>query len=140
MLPDNISGDGTNPDEGENADIISHGKVPRNEQLEKEKEYQQDQSNNKASGDPTAARYTGARGYTQRDNQKDQLENLHIHGDDTHPGGGTNHSDPNEQSQGPGFETEGSVDLSNGVRSQDQDFGDKEPSGPVKPADEAFGQ
>lgn len=140
MLPDNISGDGTNPDEGEHADIISNGNVPRNEQLEKEKDYQQDQSNNKASGDPSAHRNTGAHGYTQRNNQKDQLENLHIHGDDTHPGGGNNHSDSNEQSQGPGFETEGSVDLSNGVRSQDQDFGEKKSSGPVKPADEAFGQ
>lgn len=140
MLPDNISGDGTNPDEGEHANIIKNDNVPRNEQLEKEKEYRQDQSNNKAANDPTAARNTGAHGYTQRDNQKDQLENLLIHGSETEPQGGNNHSDANEQAQGPGFETEGSVDLSNGVRSQDQDFGAKAPSGPAKPANEASGQ
>jgi hypothetical protein len=134
MIPDNISGDGTNPDEGENADIIDNNNIPRNEQLEKEKEYRQDQSNNKASSDPTSARHTGAHGYTQRDNQKDQLANLHIGGDDTHPGGGNNHHDAGEQAQGPGFATEGSVDLSDGIRSRDQEFGEKKASGPARSA------
>ena len=134
MLPDNISGDGTDADEGENAEIIHNGSAPYNEKLQKETEYQQDQSNNKASGDPSAARYTGANGYTQRSNQKDQLENLHIGGSETEPQGGNDHTSAGEQAQGPGFEAEGSVELDHNLRTRDQEFGEKSPSGPAKPA------
>ncbi|WP_210515081.1 hypothetical protein [Hymenobacter terricola] len=137
MIPDTISGDGTNPSEGENADITENKKFPKNEELEKEKEYQQDQSNNKASNDPTAARNTGANGYTQRDNQKDQLDNLHIGGSETSPQGGNDHDNVGEQAQGPGFEAEGSYELDQNLRTRDQNFGDKAPSGPVRPVGDA---
>lgn len=134
MIPDNISGDGTNPDEGENADIINNQNFARNEELERQKAYHQDQSNNKASSDPTAARHTGPNGYTQRSNQKDQLENLHITGSETSPQGGNDHSSAGEQAQGPGFEVEGSYELDHNLRTRDQEFGEKAPSGPAHPA------
>ena len=134
MLPDNLSGDGTNPDEGVNAEITENKKFPHNEQLEQEKKYQQDQSNNKASSDPSAQRNVGANGYTQRSNQKDQLENLHITGSETEPQGGNDHTGAGEQAQGPGFEAEGSVELDHNLRTREQKFGEDAPSGPPKPA------
>ncbi|GAA4356102.1 hypothetical protein GCM10023185_19540 [Hymenobacter saemangeumensis] len=133
MLPDNFSGDGTDPNEGEHARITENKDFPQNEQLQREKEYQQDQSNNKASSDPTAARYIGANGYRQRNNQKDQLENLTIHGDDINPGGGNEHHSAGEQAQGPGFEAEGSIELDHELRTREQPFGAKEPTGPARP-------
>ena len=134
MIPDNFSGDGTDPDEGEHADITENKKFPKNEELEKQKDYQQDQSNNKASNDPSAARNVGANGYTQRNNQKDQLDNLHIGGSETSPQGGNNHTDANEQAQGPGFEVEGSYELGNAIRTKEQKFGEAAPSGPAQSA------
>jgi hypothetical protein len=134
MIPDNISGDGTNPNEGENADITENKNFVKNEELEKQKEYRQDQSNNKASNDPTAARDTGANGYTQRSNQKDQLENLHIGGSETSPQGGNDHTGAGEQAQGPGFEAEGSYELDHTIRTRDQEFGEKGTSGPATSA------
>jgi hypothetical protein len=134
MLPDDFSGDGTNPDEGENARITENKNFPKDEKLEKEKAYKQDQSNNKSSNDPTAARYTGANGYTQRTGQKDQLENLHIGGSETSPQGGNEHTRPGEQAQGPGFEAEGSIELDHKLRFRDQEFGEKDVSGPATKA------
>ncbi|GAA4041420.1 hypothetical protein GCM10022409_29260 [Hymenobacter glaciei] len=139
MIPDDFSGDGTDPNEGEHADITENKGFPKNEKLEKEKEYQQDQSNNKASGDPTAARYTGANGYTQRSNQKDQLENLHIGGSETSPQGGNDHDTIGEQSQGPGFEVEGSVELDHKLRTREQLFGESTTSGPATSANDDSG-
>lgn len=133
---DDLTSDGTTATEGEHAQITENKNFPKNEQLEKEKEYQQDQSNNKASGDPSAARYTGANGYIERANQKDQLENLHIGGGEGQPQGGNNHTDAGEQAQGPGFEVEGSYELDHAanIRTREQEFGDKTPSGPATPA------
>ena len=136
MIPDNISGDGTDPNEGEHADITENKKFPKNEELEKQKEYQQDQRNNKASNDPTAARNVGANGYTQRNDQKDQLENLHIGGSETSPQGGNDHTNAGEQAQGPGFEAEGSYELDHNLRTREQKFGEKAPSGPAKPGND----
>ena len=133
MIPDNISGNGTDTNEGEHADITENKGFPKNEQLEKQKQYKQEQSNNKSSNDPSAARNTGANGYTQRNNQKDQLENLHIGGSETSPQGGNDHSSAGEQAQGPGFEVEGSIELDYNLRTRDQEFGEKAPSGPIKP-------
>ena len=133
MIPDNISGNGTDTNEGEHADITENKGFPKNEQLEKQKQYKQEQSNNKSSNDPSAARNTGANGYTQRNNQKDQLENLHIGGSETSPQGGNDHSSAGEQAQGPGFEVEGSIELDYNLRTRDQEFGEKAPSGPAKP-------
>ena len=138
MIPDNFSGDGTNPDEGEHADITENKGFVKNEELEKQKQYQQDQSNNKASSDPSALRNTGANGYTQRSNQKDQLENLHIGGSETSPQGGNDHQNAGEQAQGPGFEVEGSYELDH-LRTREQKFGDAAPSGPATPAGDAAG-
>ena len=134
MLPDNISGNGTDTDEGENAEITENKNFRKNEELERQKAYKQDQSNNKASNDPSAARNTGANGYTQRDNQKDQLQNLHIGGSETSPQGGNQHTNAGEQAQGPGFEAEGSIELDHNLRTRDQAFGEKAPSGEPIPA------
>ncbi len=105
--------------------------TPVNEQQEKEKQYKADQSNGKETNDPTAARYTGAHGYTQRDDQKDQLENLRISGSEATVQGATDHQTADEQQQGPGFESEGSVELDHKLRTRDQEFGEKAPSGPA---------
>ena len=139
MIPDNFSGDGTNPNEGEHADITENKGFAKNEELEKQKEYQQDQSNNKASSDPSALRNTGANGYTQRSNQKDQLENLHIGGSETSPQGGNDHDTIGEQAQGPGFEVEGSIELDHKLRTREQKFGESAPSGPATSANDASG-
>ncbi len=139
MIPDNISGDGTNPDEGEHADITVNKGFSKNEELEKQKEYKQDQSNNKASSDPSAQRNIGANGYTQRSDQKDQLENLHIGGSETSPQGGNDHQNAGEQAQGPGFEAEGSIELDHKLRTREQKFGEAAPSGPATPSGDAGG-
>lgn len=101
--------------------------------LEADKAYQQEQANG-AIGDPTSRRFIGANGYAQRKGQKDQLENLHIAGNDHSAQGGNDHETPGEQAAGPGFEKEGSVDLGNPIRSRDQDFGENRPSGPARAA------
>ena len=132
MITDNPSGNGTDAHNVENADTTEPDKFPKNEELEKQKEYQQEQSNGKASNDPSAARNTGANGYTQRNNQKDQLDNLHIGGSETSPQGGNDHAAVGEQAQGPGFETEGSYELDHNLRTREQKFGEKAPSGPAK--------
>ena len=111
----------------------------KNEALEKEKEYQESQSNGKASSDPSAQRNIGARGYTERSNQKDQLENLHIGGSETSPQGGNDHQNAGEQAQGPGFEVEGSIELDHNLRTREQKFGEAAPSGPATPAGDAAG-
>ena len=139
MIPDDFSGDGTNPDEGEHAKITENKDFPKNEELEKQKEYQQDQSNNKSSGDPSAQRNIGANGYTQRSDQKDQLENLHIGGSETSPQGGNDHQKAGEQAQGPGFEAEGSVELDHKLRTREQKFGESAPSGPATPSGDGAG-
>ena len=131
MIADTTAGNGTH--EGENADITENKDFSKNEEFEKKKEYKQEQSNGKASNDPSAARNTGANGYTQRSNQKDQLENLHIGGSETSPQGGNDHTSAGEQAQGPGFEAEGSYELDHNLRTRDQEFGEKAPGGPAKP-------
>ncbi len=108
-----------------------------NEELAKQRDYKEDQSNGKASNDPSAARNTGANGYTQRSDQKDQLSNLHIGGSETEPQGANNHTTAGEQAQGPGFTEEGSYELGEGIRMHDQQLGDDHTSGPArKPQDE----
>lgn len=138
MIVDDIletfSGDGKEADEGQHARITEDKNFVKNEELEAQKEYKQDQSNDKSSSDPSAQRNTGANAYTQRSNQKDQLENLHIGGSETEPQGGNEHRDQGEQAQGPGFEAEGSYELGNAIRTQDQDFGEDAPSGPARSA------
>ena len=103
---------------------------PGNEELEKQRDYKRDQSNNKASNDASASRNTGANDYTQRSDQKDQLQNLHIGGSETEPQGGNNHSTAGEQAQGPGFTEEGSYELDEqgeGMRMHEQKFGEDQP-------------
>ena len=136
MIIDDLTDNGTQPDEGEHAQITENKNFPKNEELEKQKAYKQDQSNNKASNDPSAARYTGANGYTQRSNQKDQLGNLHIGGGEGEAQGGNDHTGAGEQAQGPGFDVEGSYELDHAAntRTREQQFGDKAPSGPAAPA------
>ncbi|MET4073036.1 hypothetical protein [Hymenobacter sp. UYCo722] len=113
--------------------------IPKNEALEKEKEYKESQSNGKDSNDPSALRNTGAHGYTERGNQKDQLENLHIGGSETTPQGGNDHQNAGEQAQGPGFEVEGSYELDHNLRTREQKFGEDAPSGPATPPGDGAG-
>lgn len=103
-----------------------------NEQLEEEKKFKASESNGKKINDASAARYTAADGDTQRGNQKDQLENLHIGGSESEPQGGITRT-ANEQQQGPGFEVEGSYELDHDVRAREQKFGEAAPSGPARP-------
>lgn len=108
-----------------------------NEQLAKERDYQREESNGKLSDDASAHRNVGANACTQRNNQKDQLQNLHIGGSETEPQGGNNHTTVGEQAQGPGFTEEGSYELGAGIRMHDQKLGDDHTSGPaLQPQDE----
>ena len=72
-----------------------------------DREHSRDQANGNP-GDPSSKRNIGLNGETQRDNQKDELGNLYIKGNETTGYGATNHSDNGENSAGPGFEAEGS--------------------------------
>jgi hypothetical protein len=108
--------------------------VPQNEQLKKEQEYKELLSNGKQSDDSSAHRNQGAGGYTQRSDQKDQLENLHINGAEGVPQGGNEHESAGEENSGPGFEMEGSVELDHKLRTRDQEFGEKGTSRPATPA------
>lgn len=110
--------------------------VPQNEQLKKEQEYKELLSNGKRSDDSSAHRNQGAGGYTQRADQKDQLENLHITGGEGVPQGGNEHEDAGEQNSGPGFGTEGSVELDHQLRTREQKFGESSPSGPATPVED----
>ncbi len=106
-----------------------------NEQLEEEKKIKASESNGKEMNDASAARHISSDGDTQRGNQKDQLENLHIGGSESEPQGATTRT-TNEQQQGPGFEAEGSYELDHDVRSREQKFGEAAPSGPAQPSTE----
>ena len=106
--------------------------MSKNEEFEAQKKVQQTESNGKEANDPSAQRNTGANGYTQRSDQKDQLENLHIGGSETSPQGGNDHKNAGEQAQGPGFEAEGTYELDHTVRTNEQKFGEDQPSGPDK--------
>lgn len=136
MILDNLFGTNDEQDQPQEPTASDHD-TSKNEQQEREKDYQKDQSNGKETNDPTAARYTGAHGYTQRDDQKDQLANLHIGGSESTPQGGTEHGQAGEQQQGPGFETEGSYELDHKLRTHEQRFGEDAPSGPAKTAQDA---
>jgi hypothetical protein len=127
------SGDDVNKNDQENKDITDNSATAHNEQLEKEKDFKSLLSNGKEANDPSAQRNTGANGYTQRNDQKNQLENLHIGGSETEPQGGNDHHNAGEQAQGPGFEAEGSVELDHQLRTREQQFGEDAPSGPAKP-------
>ena len=131
MILDNLFGkDEISDDDQENGRITEKG-FPVNEQLEKEKEYKQDQSNGKAANDPTAQRNMAPNGYTQRSDQKDQLANLRIGGAEGVPQGATSREQDDVAAQGPGLEKEGSDVLGNETRTQDQEFGAKAPGTPA---------
>jgi len=125
--------DDINEEDKANKHITDNQPAPHNEQLEAEKAFKADNSNGKEANDPSAQRNTGAQGYTQRNDQKDQLENLHIGGSETEPQGGNDHANTGEQASGPGFEMEGSVELDHKLRTRDQEFGEKSASGPATP-------
>lgn len=77
--------------------------------------------------DPSAKRNTGLNGETERNDQKDKLENLHIGGNEITGYGANDTTEKEAFAQGPGFEYEGSsqeMDGSvNGVRRKDQPLG-----------------
>ena len=76
-------------------------------------------------------------GYTQRSDQKDQLENLHIGGSETTPQGATPREQSDVLAQGPGLEKEGSDVLGNETRMTDQEFGAADPGAPAPDAGRA---
>lgn len=84
------------------------GHVNKNNQTDQE--YRLDQANGNI-GDPSSKRNIGLNGETQRNNQKDELGNLHISGDEVTGYGDNNYVDSEENSSGPGFEAEGSDSL-----------------------------
>lgn len=116
-----------NDDKNQNENVADENRISKNENLEAHKKVKEQESNGKESSDPSAQRNVGANGYTQRSDQKDQLENLSIGGSESTPQGGNSHQDA--QAQGPGFETEGSYELDHSVRTQEQEFGEAKPSG-----------
>ncbi|MFC5269829.1 hypothetical protein [Adhaeribacter terreus] len=82
--------------------------------------FKRDQANGNI-GDPSSKRNIGLGGETQRDNQKDELENLCIAGDEVSGYGANNHTDIGENAAGPGFEAEGSeFSNDNPVRDEDE--------------------
>ncbi len=81
--------------------------------------------------DPSAKRNMGPNGETERRDQKDELKNLKIEGNEVTGYGGNNSKSTEEFAQGPGYQYEGSDtgmdDDVAGVRRGDQPFGkDKE--------------
>jgi len=105
--------------------------TPKSTKSIKGKDYTEQTNDNHP--DPSAKRNVGLNGETERNDQKDRLENLHIGGDET-SGYGAN--DPNSKesiAQGPGFEFEGSYDEmngdTNGLRSKDQPLDSEEAEG-----------
>jgi hypothetical protein len=105
--------------------------TPKSTNSIKGKDYREQTNDNHP--DPSAKRNVGLNGETERNDQKDKLENLHIGGDET-SGYGAN--DPNSKesiAQGPGFEFEGSYEemngTNNGLRSKDQPLDSKEAEG-----------
>jgi hypothetical protein len=88
------------------------GHVNRNNQSDQQ--HQLDQANGNP-GDPSSKRNIGLHGETQRNNQKDELGNLHIGGDETTGYGANNHTDSEENASGPGFEAEGSDTLDDNI-------------------------
>lgn len=133
--PLNLNTEGTENDENEQ---IKRDKkiIPRDEQQEQERDFEQIVNNNTdVDKDPTAYRNAGARGYSQRLGQKDNLDNLAIRGSESTPQGGNDHlNDPGKQ-QGPGFEVEGTYELDHeaNLRTRQQPFGSDSPEGPANP-------
>ena len=105
--------------------------TPKSTSSIKGKDYREQTNDNHP--DPSAKRNVGLNGETERNDQKDRLENLHIGGDET-SGYGANDPDSKESiSQGPGFEFEGSYDemdgTNNGLRVKDQPLDSNEAEG-----------
>lgn len=69
-------------------------------------EHRKDQANGNI-GDPSSKRNIGKDGETQRDNQKDELANLHIGGSEASGYGANSRTDNESETAGPGFEAEG---------------------------------
>lgn len=89
------------------------------ERLEKEKEYRADQTNGNIS-DPTAKRNIGLGGAQQRDDEKGQLHNLVIEGNEVSGYGDNNPEDENASQGGAGFKAEGGEYASPPIRNNDQ--------------------
>ena len=77
-----------------------------NENNKSDVEYKRDQANGNL-GDPSSKRNIGPDNTTQRSNQKDELGNLHIAGNEV-SGYGANTEGAGDSAAGPGFEAEGS--------------------------------
>jgi hypothetical protein len=89
------------------------------ERLEEDQRFKADQTNNNIS-DPTAKRNIGLGGAQQRDDDKGQLHNLKIEGNEVSGYGDTDHDDENAAHGGPGFKAEGGEYASPPIRNNDQ--------------------
>ena len=90
------------------------------ERLAEEKEYAASQTNNNSS-DPTAKRNMGPGGIQEpKGEDKGQLHNLKIQGNEVTGYGDTDHSDENASHGGPGFKAEGGEYASPPIRDDDQ--------------------
>ncbi|MFB9864775.1 hypothetical protein EFA69_14355 [Rufibacter immobilis] len=82
------------------------------------------------SPDPSAKRNIGLGGDTERNDQKDRLENLHIGGNEITGYGANDPNSKESDTQGPGFEYEGSYQAmggsADGVRMHDQPLDSKD--------------
>ncbi len=128
----NLNSEGTAGDENERIKRQQPG-PRRDEQQEQERDFEQIVNNNTdVDKDPTAYRSAGPRGYTHRPDQQNKLENLRITGSETTPQGGNTYDSVNEMSQNTAYENEGSYEKDMDLRTREQEFGEKEPSGPPK--------
>lgn len=136
--PLNLNTEGTRNDDNEQIKRDKHV-TPRDAQQEGERDFEQIINNNTdVDKDPTAYRNAGARGYSQRNDAKNQLDNLHIGGSESTPQGGNDHATDSSKQQGGGFEVEGSYELDHeqNLRTQEQPFGADQPEGPTNPVRE----
>ena len=105
--------------------------TPKSTNSIQEKDYREQTNDNHP--DPSAKRNIGLNGETERNDQKDRLENLHIGGSEVSGYGANNPNSKESIAQGPGFEFEGSYEemngTTNGLRTQDQPFGSDEKEG-----------
>src|SRR5687768_7970079 len=90
----------------------------RNEHL-KSKEEPKLTSAEKVTPDPTAKRNIGLNGESQRNDQKDELNNLVIQGNEVTGYGANNSEEGEETKSGPGFGAEGSEYTGDPIRSED---------------------
>jgi hypothetical protein len=102
--------------------------LPEDSRAKKERDAKMTDSE-KIIPDPTSKRNIGLHGESQRNDQKDDLDNLVIKGNET-TGYGANTTAPGEEEKsGPGFGAEGSEYKGNPIRTEDEPEGNENKPG-----------